>query len=122
MVVVGQRFGRVQLFALLAGIAGGEIAAVVLCFLFSRTMKIKVGPKGLRCPNFWGLHRTAAWADLRSARPINFLGLRFLRAHTADAVTPLWVPLFLTEPERFAALVRYYAGVTNPLSRALEDI
>jgi hypothetical protein len=112
---------RIDPLAVVAGIAAGEAVGLLYTLAVVFYFKVYVGPVGLRCYNFWGVYRTAAWDDIRSARPFNFLGLRFLRAHTADARTPLWVPLFLTEPERFEALVRRYAGVTNPLARALED-
>jgi hypothetical protein len=122
MFLVGQRLDRQRLFALMAGIAGGEVTGLVLCYVLARHLvKIRVSPAGLRCSNFWGLYRTTAWDDILSARPCNFLGLRFLRTHTANALTPLWVPLFLTEQERFAALVCRHAGVTNPLARALDE-
>jgi hypothetical protein len=48
-------------------------------------------------------------------------GLRFIRAHTANASTPLWLPLFLKDGERFRAVVRQYAGPGHPLAVALTE-
>jgi hypothetical protein len=111
---------RIDPFALLWSIAAAEAFGLLYTLAVVFYFKVYAGPTGLRCYNFWGVYRTVAWADIRSARPFNFLGLPFVRTHTANAITPLWVPLFLTEPERFAALVRRCAGPENPLTRAIE--
>jgi hypothetical protein len=108
-------------FALLIAIAVAEVVGLLYTLAVVFYFKVYAGPAGLRCYNFWGLYRTAAWDDIRSARPFNFLGLRFLRTHTANALTPLWVPLFLTKPERFEVLVRRYAGPDHPLALALAE-
>jgi hypothetical protein len=129
MVVLGLVLGLLMILAmsgfrldpvgLVVGLTAGELVGLLITALLVFYFKVYAGPEGLRAYNFWGLYRTVAWEDIRSARPVNFLGLRYLRAHTANASSPLWLPLFLTEQDRFDALVRAHAGPSHPLTRAL---
>jgi hypothetical protein len=104
---------------LLAGIVAGEVATFLLVLPVVLYYTTGVGPEGIRGFNFWGIYRDALWEDFRSVSPINFLGLRFLRAHTARGWGPLWLPIFLTDWERFRDLVLEYAGPEHPFSRAI---
>jgi hypothetical protein len=109
------------LLVIVTAVAGGEVVAVLAVALFVAFLKVHVGPDGLRACNAWGLYRTVAWADMLSARPVNMMGMRFLRVHTTGALLPLSVPLFLHDFERFCSLVRQYAGPDHLLARALHE-
>jgi hypothetical protein len=107
--------------AFFAGLVAGEVTAVVFYLPLVFYFQTGIGPEGIRGFNFWGVYRDAPWEDFRSVSPFNLLGLRFLRAHTARGWSPLWLPIFLNDWDRFRDRVLEYAGPEHPLSRALED-
>ena len=107
--------------AVLGATVAGEVLAALLILPLLAYYKVYVGPEGVRGFNFWGVYRFARWADFGDAAPINFLGLRFLRAHTAGSRVPLWLPLFLADWQGFCQSVRLYAGHDHPLAVALSE-
>jgi hypothetical protein len=108
--------------AVTAAVAGGEAAAALLVLPMVGYYKVYVGPEGVRAFNFWGVYRFARWADVRQVVPGAYLGLLpMLRAYTAGARTPLWLPLFLADRDGFCALVRTHAGDEHPLTVALGE-
>jgi hypothetical protein len=112
---------RVLLMACMAGLVVLEILSFVLLLIFVVYFKLYVGPDSLRGFNFWGLYREVAWVEMLAARPVNFLGLRYLRVPATGLSAPLWIPLFLNDPERFCLRVRQYAGPEHPLAVALHE-
>jgi hypothetical protein len=111
----------VLLGSFVAGVAFLELYALAFVAALSAYFKVYVSPDGLRAFNFWGLYREVAWAELRSAGPVNFLGLKYLRAYPTGGRAPLWLPLFLRDQGRFCALVRQYAGPEHPVAVALQE-
>jgi hypothetical protein len=103
------------------GVGMAEVLFFLGAGLLILLFKIDVGPEGLRCPNAWGGYGFAAWDDVRSVRPINILGLRYLRVFTTTTVLPLWVPLFLADPDGFRAALLRCAGPTHPLTVAFAE-
>jgi hypothetical protein len=112
----GQLFGAV---AIAVGV--GEVAALLCLLAFIAYFKVRVSPKGLGGFDPWGRYREVAWDQLRGARPVNLLGLKFLRAYGAGGKAVLSLPLFLSDLERFCSLVRQHAGPEHPLAIALHE-
>jgi hypothetical protein len=110
-----------MLAGMVAGIVAGELTGLLFLLPVVFYYTTGVGPEGVRGFNFWGVYRDAPWGDFRSVRPITFFGLRFLRAHTNQGGSPLWLPVFLVGAERFRLLVLEYAGPAHPLSQALVE-
>jgi hypothetical protein len=121
LVGLGLAGGGLLIGAILAGILGGEVFGLLVLLPLVWFYKTGVGPEGVRGCNFWGVYRDAPWEDFRSVSPINFLGLRFLRAHTTRGWGPLWLPIFLNDWQGFRDLVLEYAGPEHPLSRAINE-
>jgi hypothetical protein len=82
---------------------------------------VYAGPAGLRAADFWGRFREVPWTEVVAVRPINMLGLKYLRAYRAGGGSPLWLPLFLGDLGGFGLVVRRYAGPQHPLAVALLD-
>ena len=107
--------------SIVAAMGAGDVVAILFLLAYVAYFKVYVMPDGLRACNFWGSYRTVAWLDVLAARPVNIAGLRFLRVGTARARTPLWVPLFLSDFERFVELVCHCTGPEHLLARALHE-
>jgi hypothetical protein len=112
---------RVLAMAIAGAVGCGEIFSFLAVLIFVLWFKVYVDPAGLRAHNFWGAYRECPWADIQSASPFNFIGLRYLRARTSDGKAPLWLPLFLADREGFYRRIREYAGPNHPLAVALHQ-
>ena len=104
---------------LVAGVSVGAVLCLALTALAVYGFPLYVAPSGIRCYNFWGLYRTVAWGDIESARPFDLLVLRYLVVQAQGGDT-IFVPLFLSNMQRFRESVKGYAGENNPLVRELE--
>src|SRR5207248_309599 len=92
----------VFLLLALPGMAAlGAIGGVVTALLY----RVHVAPWGLRSFDAWGKYHDVTWDEMTEARPINLLGLRYLRVRRAGGGSWLWLPLFLAEQQRFTDLV-----------------
>jgi hypothetical protein len=49
------------------------------------------------------------------------MGLHYLLVRTTRSRMAMWLPLFLTEPDRFRAALRRHAGPEHPLAVAFEE-
>jgi hypothetical protein len=112
---------EVLLAAVAGAVAADEALALLSVLALVAYFRVRVGPGGLGGFDPWGRYREVAWADIRSARPVNVLGLRYVRAYAAKARATLSVPLFLRDRDGFCRLVRRYAGPEHPFARALHD-
>lgn len=79
---------------------------------------VYVSKEGLRSYTLWGDYRTIPWDRIDTIRPINFLGLRYLRAGTHGAGAPVWVPLWLSDKRGFGEEITRLAGPEHPLVKA----
>lgn len=95
------------------------VLGAVLTSLWTR-MLIAVSPAGLTCYTSAGTYQFVEWTAMTWMRPTRVvLGLPYLRLGCADGRSPLWLPLFLIDMPRFAALVSTNAGPEHPLAVAL---
>jgi hypothetical protein len=112
---------EVLLAAVAVAVAADEALALLGVLALVAYFPVRVAPAGLGGFDPWGRYRELAWADIRSARPVNVLGLRYVRAYAAEDRATLSVPLFLHDRDGFCRLVRAYAGPEHPLARALHE-
>jgi hypothetical protein len=92
-------------------------AGLLGCYAWSEN--VCVSAAGIRCSDLRGSCATLEWNSITTIRPINILGLRYLLLEGEGISSPLLLPLFLEEPERFANAVVHYAGPDSPLARYL---
>ncbi len=93
--------------------------AALLTFGWTRT-RVAVSPEGLNCYSASGTYQFARWEEMRWARPTRMmLGLPYLRVGMDDGRSPTWLPTFLVDMPRFAALVSSYAGSSHPVAVVL---
>jgi hypothetical protein len=88
----------------------GTVAAFVLSWAIALWFRIRVTPEGLRAYDFWSLPHFVPWRAISHVRRTNILGLVFLRVYAEKPRRPLWLPLFLTHPNRFWRVVEQHAG------------
>jgi hypothetical protein len=88
------------------------LAAVVL-------FRVYVSAEGLRCYTFLGNYHTLRWPEIDSVRPVNLLGLQYLRVGSSQTGHVVWVPVFLADMSRFRDVVRQFAGEEHIVSKAL---
>jgi hypothetical protein len=112
----GQLLGAVAL-----GVGGGEVAALLCLLAFIAYFKVRVSAEELGGFDAWGRYREITWDHLRVARPVNLLGLKYLRVYGTGGKALLSLPLFLSDLEGFCRLVRRHAGPEHPLALALHE-
>jgi hypothetical protein len=121
VIAIGLSFGfPLDLVGLAMGLAGGALAGGLVTLLWTKTMKVHVTPDGLRCYDVWSVYRFVPWNTMESIRPINFIGLPYLRVSARQLSRPIWVPLFLADRPAFVTSVSHYAGSENILVQALK--
>ena len=99
---------QVLITAASAILTGLVLAAVIAYF------RVYVTREGIKCYDFFGIYHLARWDSIEEARPINLLGLRYLRVFCTDTSRPLWVPLFLSDMSGFSETVSRHAEPNNP--------
>jgi hypothetical protein len=104
--------------ALTIGIAAGLLVCAAASLLMQRTMGTVVRAASVQGYDWLNLPRSLAWPDVDRVVPFGFLGLRFVRL-VPDRGRSIWQPLFLVDPDAFAAAVVAHAGPEHPLARAL---
>jgi hypothetical protein len=94
---------------------------VGIVLLLAALYRVYVLDDGVRGYTAWGTYRTLRWPEIERVRPVNLLGLRYLRVWSDRGGPTVWVPLFLADLPGFRTAVRESAGEGHPLSRALEE-
>ena len=95
------------------------VALFVFFLVVVLVFRVYVSAEGLRCYTLLGNYRTLRWPEIDSVRPINLLGLRYLRVGSSQSGHTVWVPLFVADMPRFRATVHEFAGEGHILSNAL---
>jgi hypothetical protein len=111
---------HVNLLALGLGIVGGTVTGVLLTAAAVAYFKVYVSLHGLRCFDFWGVYHEVAWSEIVAAKPINLLGLRFLRVLNTKSRMAIWLPMFLANYHGFREFVCNHVDESNPLVQELE--
>lgn len=83
---------------------------------------VGLDPGGITAANSWGVRARFDWEEIGDCRPVNLLGLRYLRVRANGSRWALWVPSFLVERARFGELLGEYAPASSPLRREFERI
>jgi hypothetical protein len=109
----------ILMLAVAGGVAGAEVVGLLGVLVMSRFFQIYVSPDHLGAYNPWGVYREARWSEIEKVRPVNILGLRYLRATTSGSKRILSIPLFLGNREEFYWRICEYAGPEHPLTIAL---
>ncbi len=104
---------HILVFALCAAVGSG------LVMLANALSTVELRDDGLRCYDGFGLYALARWEAITEVRPVNFLGLRYLRVYSTDTTRPRWLPLFLSDMQSFVYTVVTLAGPEHPLVKAL---
>src|SRR5262245_2866843 len=117
---VGLVFGwEVHLLLALAGSLGSGLGVGLALALVVAYYRVYVTVDGISGYDVFGLHHFAAWPSIEEVRPINLLGLRYLRVWSSATPRPLWVPLFLADMPGFCVAIVDCAGPDHPLAQAL---
>jgi len=107
------------LMVLASGLAGGLAGGLILTLAVAY-FPVYVAEDGIKGYDFFGFYHFAPWLTIERIRPINLLGLRYLRVRSSAAPRELWVPLFLADMPGFCAAVADRAGPDHPLAEALQ--
>jgi hypothetical protein len=114
LAATGERDPKLVLLEVLVPVMYGVIITVG-----ARSIRVTLTPKGIRCPDRWGVYRLSRWEVIDDVRPRSFLGLRALRFDTSDEHRRFWLPLHLSDIAGFATAVAQLAGPNHPLTQAL---
>src|SRR5262245_16585926 len=71
--------------------------ALTVVWAVDSYLVVDLSADGIRCPRMFGYPQFAPWPTIEQIRPINVLGLRYLRVRSSATRRPLWVPLFLSD-------------------------
>ncbi len=98
------------------------VALAALLTLGWTRMRVTVSPEGLNGYSASGTYQFARWQEMKWAKPTRMmLGLPYLRVGLDDGRSPTWLPMFLVDMPRFAALVVSYAGAGHPIAIVLSE-
>jgi hypothetical protein len=114
-------FMNVRTNGLWIGLGVVAVAAPVLTLLAVLFFPVSVGTWGLRGFDAWGRYHNVQWSEMTAVRPLNLLGLKYLRVIPDKGRRAIWVPLFLADMGRFRGLIAQHAGAANPLAAALKQ-
>ncbi len=109
---------ELPLFLLLSLGLGAAFAGAICILVY--VCPVTIYSHGLRSYNIWGRYSVVAWTQIRSVRPFQILGFRYLYLDVAELSQPLTVPLWLRDMEGFRRHVEQLAGPRHPLSMALQ--
>lgn len=71
---------------------------------------VRVSETEIYCYDFWGVYHRVPWEAIQTGRPINLLGLRYLRL-IAPGHPTLWTPLYLHRMNDFERTVSRWTHV-----------
>ncbi len=105
----GAEIGVVLKVAIISMCCGPLITALPL-WIMTRVFPVYVKKEGLRSYNIFAFYRTVPWNEIDKIRPINFLGLRYIRVGSIRGGAPIWIPMFLDNVDGFIESVEYFGG------------
>jgi hypothetical protein len=105
---------------LLTGAVEVVFAGAASAWVVSAGFPAKLGPGGVGGHSFWGAPRFIRWQDIHTARPFQYLSLRFLRLYPADGSGPTWIALSQARREEFEAEIRKLAPPECPIRAFLK--
>jgi len=97
--------------AILSGLIGILFAVVVVLF------PVIVLPQGIRCYNYFGFYSTVPWDAMNPIKRSSVFGLRYLAVGSGWG--RIYIPLYLSDMERFIETVKQRTSEDHPLVRAL---
>lgn len=106
---------RHRLRTILIVTLGVSLLAAFLTAPVVRLFKVYVYRDGLCGSGTWIWYRCLAWSEIQCVRHLNFVGLPYLRIYSHETLTAIWLPLFLTNMNRFKEIVAEHAESDNPL-------
>ena len=112
--------GRTLWLGIAMAVGGAELAGAFAVWLMWWFRPVYVSSESLIGFRTGGGYRKALWSEINSVRPVNLMGLRYLRVYTNGSKSPIWVPLYLSDREGFYWRVCEFAGPQHPLTVALE--
>jgi hypothetical protein len=119
--LMGKKVPGTILWPAIAGaVAGAELVGAFAVGLMWWFRPVYISRESLTAFRAGGGYRQALWSEISAVRPVNMLGLRYLRVYTFGSKYPIWVPLYLSDRERFYWRVCDFAGPQHPLAVALE--
>ena len=80
--------------------------------------RVRIGPSGVEAMDERGTRRIVAWSTMETVAVVRHWGWRSIRVQLTDG-RPLWLPIYVSQPEEYRQVIEDYAGADHPLSRAL---
>ena len=93
------------------------ITSNILSFIMALYYKTTLNTKEIKGFNFWGKSRIVKWENVSRVKPVNFLGLKYLRVFSTNTGLAIWVPLFIKNTEKF----REVASNLPPMGNAFRE-
>jgi hypothetical protein len=98
----------------------GSIIALFFTYLMIRIYKITIRSEGIRGYDCWGIFHFIEWEMITDVKPIRILGLKYIRALNKET-RPLWLPLFLSDMNKFKEEIQKKVPQNNPLYLFFND-
>ena len=101
------------------GAAAFPVVLAPVMLLYVLVWTVRVAPAGLRASDMWGRFATVSWHSVTAVKPVPVPLLPYLRVYSSETPRVLWLPHFMWDYPRYAALVAEYAGGDHPIAREL---
>ena len=79
--------------AYLVGVTAGAIFTAIAVTSMYWLLPCRVTNTDIRGYNFWGFPSKSSWSEVTEMKPINLLGLKYLRIYSKGHYWALWFPL-----------------------------
>ena len=98
----------------------GSIIALFFNYLMIRFFKITINSEGIKGYDCWGIIHFIEWERIVDVKPIRIFGLKYIRALNKET-RPLWLPLFLSDMNKFKEEIQKRVPQNNPLNLFFSD-
>ena len=94
----------------------GSAFVLIFTFVLIRYFKITITNTGIKGYGFWGKYHSIEWEDIVDVKPLRIIGLKYIRVFNTRTKRPLWLPLFLSDMNRFKEEIQAIVPHNNPMN------
>ena len=96
-----------------------SLVFAVILYIVSRAFPLKIFRSGIKCRDTLGRSRSIKWDELREAKLMKILGLRFVFVYMKSEIYPVAIPVFLKDMSELIDVLESLIGTEHFLTLEL---